>query len=118
MNFTPRRVPEGKEPAAITLRIWDQMEKLFPGHNPPSVEILVNGDRLGFQVLNEVPWALDAWAETHAGHVLLYVQARHRLRKATGTYVYQYNPEEVSLEYKAVVFTKEELQNELEWNRL
>lgn len=23
--FTPRRVPEGKEPKAITLRIWDHM---------------------------------------------------------------------------------------------
>jgi len=105
--------PEGKKSASamLTLRVWDPIDKHFPGWNPPIVEIFSGAVRLSCQELSEVGWAVDIWTASHGG-VFLYVQTKHRHRYAQGENIYELNPKSLKLEHKGIYFSKEELIRE------
>ena len=106
-----RQVGDGSSPAMFTLRVWDPVDKHFPGWNSPIVEIFSGDKRLSCQRLSEVGWAVDVWSASHEGE-FLYVKTKHRHRFAEGDNIYELNPESLKLEHRGVHFAKEELIRE------
>jgi hypothetical protein len=106
-----RKDEKGFSNAMFTLRIWDPIDKRFPGWNAPIVEILSGAKLLSCQELPEVGWALDVWSTSHKD-AYLYIKTQHRHRFANGEYIYTLNPETHRLEYKGVHFSKDELTRE------
>lgn len=96
----------------LSIKIWDPTAKHFPGWNAPVAEIREGNNRLACQRLKEVGWAEDVWAESHEGRNYLYVQSKHRFRRAPGIYVYELMPEDFTLRFGGTVFFKDDLGKE------
>ncbi|MEM7392762.1 MAG: hypothetical protein AAF492_10475 [Verrucomicrobiota bacterium] len=105
--------PEIPSSKKIVLEIWDTVEKMSKGDNAPIAVVRVDGERVETRKLIEISWAKDVWAAEHWNKRYLYIESRHRLRRAHGIYSYVVKDRKPYLFFNGVTFNKSELLQEV-----